>query len=188
MTTSALPRCAAFVLLALCLSGADCGGKPPDVDPGELDRGGDVECSNFQESGYAKATGRFDVTVNGRTEGSWRLAVSVVPRPEGVHEVWFSGCVLAGGGVEMWRYSSIAFLEGPVRGETVKLPVPQSRAPGFTGGLLDVIGNREHHFLLRGAGELEVQEFDPVARRFVARGEMYPEQGGTVTLAWDVTW
>ncbi|HYH97579.1 hypothetical protein [Hyalangium sp.] len=158
------------------------------AEPDVVDPVGEAECSNYQESSYAKATGRFEVTVNGRTLGPWRLAVSSVPQVNGVHDIWFSACVLAGGGIETWRYSSIAFLQGPVSGTPVKLPVPQSRAPGFTGGLLDILGNREHHFFQQGAGELEVLEFDPVARRFVAHGEMYPEQGGTVTLSWDVTW
>ncbi|WP_224244861.1 hypothetical protein [Hyalangium gracile] len=48
-------------------------------------------------------------------------------------------------------------------------------------------GEHEGRFFIHGAGELEVQEFDPVARHFVALGELYPEQGGTVSLSWDVT-
>jgi hypothetical protein len=187
MTTSALPRCAAFVLLAVFLSGADCGGEPPS-DPDIIDPIGDAECSRYDESSYAKASGRFEALVDGRNVGTWRLAVSVVPHPGNVYDIWFSACVLAGGGIETWRFSSIAFMPGPVSGTPVVLPAPQSRAPGFTGGLLDVLGNKEHHFFIQGAGSLEVLEFDPVARRFVARGDMYPEQGGTVSLSWDVKW
>ncbi|MDY7225019.1 hypothetical protein [Hyalangium rubrum] len=187
MKISPLSRCVALVLLSLCLSGADCDGTPPS-DPDVIDPIGDAECSYYNPNSYSKASGRFEATVDGRSVGTWRLAVSVVPHPGGAHDVWFSACILAGGGIETWRYSSISFLSGPVSGTPVKLPAPGSRAPGFTGGLLDILGNREHHFYVHGGGELEVQEFDPVARRFVARGEMYPEQGGTVSLSWDVTW
>jgi hypothetical protein len=183
MRIPAFLRSAAALLLTSCVISTGCGG-----DPGELNPGDRSACSNLQDSGAALASGRFDVVVDGSTVGPWQLGVSHVPRPDGTHEAWFSACVLEGDGAETWRYSSIAFLEGPVRGTPVKLPVPQSRAPGFTGGLLNVTANREHHFLLRGAGELEVQEFDPDARRFVARGEMYPEMGGTVKLSWELTW
>jgi hypothetical protein len=183
MRIPALLRCIAVLLLASGLTGASCGG-----DPGELNPGDRSACSNLQGSSAAPASGRFEVVVDGSTVGPWQLGVSLVPRADGTHEAWFSACVLEGDGAETWRYSSIAFLEGRVRGTPVKLPVPQSRAPGFTGGLLDVKSNREHHFLLRGAGELDVQEFDPEARRFIARGEMFPDQGGTVKLSWDVTW
>ncbi|NOK15918.1 hypothetical protein [Corallococcus carmarthensis] len=187
MKPPALLRCAALLVLASCLTGADCGGAPP-TDPDVVDPVGDVECSNHQSSSYVKASGRFVVTVDGRDVGTWRLAVSDVPHADGVHDLWFSACVLAGGGIETWRYSSIAFIPGPVSGTPVKLPAPQSQAPGFYGAVLDVLGNREHHFLIQGGGELEVLEYDPVARHFVARGDMFPEQGGTVSLSWDVTW
>jgi hypothetical protein len=183
MKTSSLPRCAAWLLLAGCLAGADCGG-----DPGEVGSGDRAACSNLQGSNHERASGRFDVTVNGRTVGPWRLGVLVAARHDGTYDVQLSACVLEGDGAETWRHASVAHLPGPVRETPVKLPVPRLEAPGFSGGLLDVVGNREHHFLLRGAGELEVREFDPEARRFIARGEMYPEQGGTVTLSWDVTW
>ncbi|WP_224371197.1 hypothetical protein [Hyalangium versicolor] len=190
MKTS-LRRCGLLLFLTPFLAGGDCGGvpDPPDVtDPDVIDPVGNVECSNYQPSSYSKASGRFAARVDDRSPGTFRLAVSVVPHPGDVYDIWFSGCVLAGGGVETWRYSSIAFLPGPVKGTSVQLPAPASRAPGFAGGLLDILGNREHHFYVSGGGVLEVTEFDPVARHFVARGEMYPEQGGTVTLAWDVTW
>ena len=183
MKSSPLLRCTAVLLISSCVISTGCGG-----DPGELNPGDRSACSNLQGSGAALASGRFEVVVDGSTVGPWQLGVSHVPRPDGTHEAWFSACVLEGDGAETWRYSSIAFLEGPVSGTPVKLPVPQSRAPGFTGGLLDVTANREHHFLLRGAGELEVREFDPDARRFVAHGEMYPEMGGTVKLSWELTW
>jgi hypothetical protein len=190
MNTANLTRCAAFLLLALCLSGADCGkgAVPPEDDPDVVDPVGDVDCSNTSPSSYAKTTGRFDVTVDRTAVGPWRLGLSPVPRPDGSYEVWLSACVQEGGGVETWRYSSIVYLKGLVQGTPEKLPVPASRAPGFTGGLLDVLGNREHHFFQSGGGVLEVQEFDPKARRFIAQGEVYPEQGGTVTLSWDLTW
>ncbi|NPC69527.1 hypothetical protein HPP05_07185 [Corallococcus exiguus] len=186
MKTSVLTRSAALVLLACALMGADCGGEPPDPDV--VDPVGNAECSNYQPSSYAKASGRFVVTVDGREVRTWRLAVSDVPHAGGVHDVWFSACVLAGGGVETWRYSSIAFLPGPVSGTPLKLPVPRGEAPGFYGAALDVLGNREHHFLIQGGGELEVLEYDPIARHFAARGEVFTEQGSTLSLSWDVTW
>jgi hypothetical protein len=187
MKTLGVLRSAALILLSTCLTGADCGGEPP-TDPDVIDPVGDAECSKYQPSSYAKASGRFKVTVDGRDVGTWRLAVSDVPQADGAHDLWFSACVLAGGGVETWRYSSIAFLPGKVSGTPLKLPVPHGKAPGFYGALLDVLGNKEHHFLIQGGGELEVLDYDPVARHFVARGDMYPEQGGTVSLSWDVTW
>ncbi|ATB33295.1 hypothetical protein [Melittangium boletus] len=191
MKTSSLRGRRLVLLLCPLLAGAECGEVPgtPDVtDPEIIEPVGNVECSNYQPSSYAKVTGRFEVQVDGRFPGTFRLAVSPVPQLSGGHDVWLSACVLAGGGVETWRYSAIAFLPGPVKGTPVRLPVPASRAPGFTGGLLDVLANREHHFFQRGGGWLEVTEFDPVARHFVAQGEMFPEQGGAVTLSWDVTW
>jgi hypothetical protein len=189
MKISSLPRCAALLSLALCLSGADCGGggEPPPANPGDVDSGDIFECSNIQERSYQRASGYFDVGVNGSAVGPWRLGISPVRLHDGRYDVYLSGCIREGG-VEKWREAAIARLEGPVKGEPVRLPVPKLSAPGFTGGLLDVVGNREHHFLLRGAGELEVQEFDPEARRFIARGEVYPEQGGTVTLSWELSW
>jgi hypothetical protein len=110
-----------------------------------------------------------------------------VRQVNGGYDVFLNACV-RGGGSEQWRFSALATLTGPVKGTPVKLAVPTQTPPGFTGGVLDVVGNREHHFLLRGAGQIEVREFDPDARRFVASGEVYPEQGGTVTLSWDLTW
>jgi hypothetical protein len=186
MSSSSLVRCVVVLLLAQGLSGASCGGGGPSTD--ETDAGDLFECSHTRGSDYRKASGSLAVTVEGQAVGPWRLGISPVARADGEYVVMFSGCVLAGG-VETWRFASSASLQGPVpKGSPVKLPVPRSSAPGYTGGLLEVGANQEHHFLLKGAGELEVLEFDPSARRFVARGEMYPEQGGTVTLSWELTW
>jgi hypothetical protein len=178
------------LLLAQGLSGSYCGhgggGGGPTTD--ELDTGDISECSQLRGSDHLKASGTLAVGVEGKPVRPWRLGISSVAGADGEHVVTFSGCVLAEG-VETWRFASNAHLQGPVpRASPVKLPVPRIWAPGYSGGLLEVQANREHHFLLKGAGELEVLEFDPNARRFIARGEMYPEQGGTVTLSWELTW
>lgn len=180
-----LPRYLALLPLTLCLSGADCGGGETP-DPGLVDSGSAFECSNIGREDV-QTSGRFEVGVGGAPVSPWRVGISPVRQLHGGYDIYLQGCV-RGGGAELWRFSSVSLVSGPVKGAPVTLPVPTRTAPGFTGGVLDVKGNREHHFLLKGAGTLVVHEFDPDARRFVARGEVYPEQGGTVTLSWDLTW
>ncbi len=184
MLAKVVVRSSVFVLLAHGLVGG-CGGDP---DPSTLSPEPATECSQLQgKSGYSALSGTFGVTVDGTRVDAWRPAIFVAKQHDGTYDLYVDACVLTGG-VERWRLASLTRLAGPVRDTPVKPPVPSQQVPGFYGGVLDVVGNREHHFLLQGAGDITVSHFDPDARALTLSGEAYPVQGGTVGLDWRVTW
>ncbi|HLL55305.1 MAG TPA: hypothetical protein VK447_17235 [Myxococcaceae bacterium] len=160
----AWPALAALALLGGC--------QPPSV----------YDCSAYDEHKHL-ASGRMEATIGGQRLASWRSSVqSVADR-----DLYMSACVVEDG-KETWRFSAKFTFDGPVTSTPVTVAVPSQNAPGLFGGFLDVANNREHHFLLDGAGTVTVTRYDPAARAFDASGVVYPKQGGEVPLAFALTW